>query len=285
MKLQIGVKLYGDDLDLLRRKALEAKSLMQEVRGVRDLMVEQQTLIPQLRIEYDRDKLLEVGLTVEDLNRFIETAMNGQVVSEVMQGQRTFDLVVRLKADTRENLEVLRRLAVELPGGGKVALESVAKIYDALGPNTIQREKVRRRIVIQCNTADRGLVEVVEEIQAKLKALGQTLPQGYYFEFSGQFESQRSASRDCLAFWNCIDGGLSHSVCYVSQHQSFTPSDGRYSDGFYWFGRRYRVNGTKPVDRKHGGIHFPWWHRFSQWNPSAATLSLFSEARRGELES
>ncbi len=198
VKAQIGVKLYGDDLDLLRNKAEEVKAVMQEVRGVRDLLVEQQTLIPQLKIEYDRDKLLTAGLSVEGLNQFIETAMNGQVVSEVMQGQRTFDLVVRLKEDARENLDILRRLPIDLPGGGQVSLESVANIYDSLGPNTIQREKIRRRIVIQCNTADRGLVEVVEEIQERLKEVSQTLPQGYYFEFSGQFESQQSAAKVIL---------------------------------------------------------------------------------------
>jgi HME family heavy-metal exporter len=195
VKAQIGIKLYGDDLDLLRRMAAEVKAEMEGIRGVRDLMVEQQTLIPQLKIEYDRDKLLAAGLSVDQLNQFIETAMNGQVVSEVMQGQRTFDLVVRLKEDAREDLLVLRRLPVELPGGGKVPLESLARIYDSLGPNTIQRERMRRRIVIQCNTADRGLVEVVEEVQARLKAIGATLPPGYYFEYSGQFESQQKASR------------------------------------------------------------------------------------------
>ncbi len=198
VKAQIGVKLYGDDLDLLRRKANDVKRIMQEVRGVRDLIVEQQTLIPQIKIEYDRERLLSVGLTVDHLNRLIETAMNGQVVSEVMQGQRTFDLVVRLKDDARENFDVMRRLPVELPNGGTVPLESVARISQSKGPNTIQREKIRRRIVIQCNTADRGLVEVVEEIQTKLKSVGATLPAGYYFEFSGQFESQQRASRAIL---------------------------------------------------------------------------------------
>jgi Cu/Ag efflux pump CusA len=130
VKAQVGVKLYGDDLDMLRRKAQEIKAEMQQVRGVRDLIVEQQTLIPQLKIEYDRDKLLSAGLNVDSLNRFIETAMNGQVVSEVMQGQRTFDLVIRLKEDARENLDVLRRLPVDLPSGGRVPLESLANIYD-----------------------------------------------------------------------------------------------------------------------------------------------------------
>ena len=195
VKAQVGIKLYGDDLDQLRLTAREVQSLIGQVRGVRDLIVEQQSLIPQLKIEYDRSKLLATGLTVGELNRLIETAMNGQTVSEVMQGQRTFDVVVRLKEDARENLDVLRRLPIELPAGGKIPLEAVAKIYESFGPNTIQREKIRRRIVIQCNTVDRGLVEVVEEIRSKLSTLSSSLPPGYYFEFSGQFESQQQASR------------------------------------------------------------------------------------------
>jgi CzcA family heavy metal efflux pump len=196
VKAKIGVKLYGDDLDLMRRKASEVKAAIEGVRGVRDLLVEQQTLIPQLKIEYDRDKLLAAGVTVDYLNQFIETAMNGQVVSEVMIGQRTFDLLVKLSEDAREDLQVLRRLPVDLPNGGKVPLESLAKIYESFGPNTILRESIRRRIVIQCNTShDRGLVEIVKEIQSKLKSVSQTLPQGYYLEYSGQFESQQKASR------------------------------------------------------------------------------------------
>ncbi len=196
VKAKVGIKLYGDDLDLMRRKASEVKAAIEGVRGVRDLLIEQQTLVPQLKIEYDRDKLLAAGLTVDHLNQFIETAMNGQVVSEVMIGQRSFDLVVKLKEDARENLQILRRLPVDLPNGGKIPLESLAKIYDSLGPNTIQRERIRRRIVIQCNTSnERGLVEIVKEIQTKLKVVSENLPQGYYFEYSGQFESQQKASR------------------------------------------------------------------------------------------
>ncbi len=201
VKAQIGIKLYGEDLDVLRRKANEVKEAIADVRGVRDLLVEQQTLIPQLRIEYDRDKLLAAGLTVEALNAVIETSMNGQVVSEVMQGQRTFDLVVRLKEDAREDSDALRRLPIELPGGGKIPLSALAKINESLGPNTIQRERICRRIVVQCNTANRGLVEVVEEIQSKLDDVRASLPQGYYFEFSGQFESQQKASRIIYALF------------------------------------------------------------------------------------
>lgn len=195
VKAQIGIKIFGDDLEILRRKAGEVQSVISAVPGVKDLIVEQQTIVPQLRIELDRDKLLQYGLNAADVNEFIETAMNGHSVSEILQGQRSFDLVLRLEEDARENLDTLRRLAIDLPEGGQVPLESVARVYESGGPNTINREKVRRRIVVQCNVAERGLVDVVQEIQAKLKSVQDSLPEGYYIEFAGQFESQQKASR------------------------------------------------------------------------------------------
>lgn len=195
VKAQVGVKLFGDDLDVLRREAEKTRAAIAGVLGVRDLLVEQQTLIPQLRIELDRDKLLLNGLSVEAVNQMIETAMNGRVVSEVLIGQRTFDLLVRLDEDARENIEVLRRLPIETPGGGVTPLESVARIYTSAGPNVVNREQVRRRIVVQCNVAGRGLVDVVQDIKDRLRPIQEALPPGYYFEFSGQFESQQNASR------------------------------------------------------------------------------------------
>jgi HME family heavy-metal exporter len=195
VKAQIGMKIYGDDLDVLRRKAAEVKAVMATVPGVTDLMVEQQVTIPQLRLELDRDKLLLYGLTAAEVNDFIQTAMNGEVVSEVLLEQRRFDLLVRLKENYRENLDALRRLTIELNDGGRVPLSAVAKIYESGGPNTINRENVRRRIVIQCNVAGRGVVDVVKEIQQAARPVVQSLPAGYFIEYSGQFESQQSASR------------------------------------------------------------------------------------------
>lgn len=195
VKAQIGIKIYGDDLDLLRRKAQEMEQAVKTVPGVADLMLEPQVLIPQLRIELRRDKLALNGLTARDVNQVIETALNGVVVSEVLDGQRTFDLVVRFDKQDRENLDVLRRLPIELPEGGSVPLESVAKIYEAGGPNTINRENVRRRIVLQCNVSERGVVDVVNDIQQKLAPITATLPPGYFVEYGGQFQSQKDASR------------------------------------------------------------------------------------------
>lgn len=195
VKAQIGIKIFGDDLDMLRNKAEQVKADIEGIRGVKDLIVEQQTTVPQLRIELDRDQLLLHGISAVEVNDFIETAMNGVTVSEILQGQRTFDLVLRLEKHAREDIEGLRRLTIDLPRGGKVPLQSLAKIYESGGPNSINRENVRRRIVVQCNVSDRGVVDVVQDIQLRLKALQATLPQGYYIEFAGQFKSQQDASR------------------------------------------------------------------------------------------
>lgn len=201
VKAQIGVKIYGDDLDILRRTASEYEAAIESVPGVTDLLVEPQVLIPQLRIELNRDQLTRYGLTPAVVNEYIETAMNGDVVSEILEGQRTFDLLVRLDEKSREDLNVLRRLAIELPNGGRVPLEAVADIYESGGPNTINRENVRRRIVIQCNVAGRGVVDVVQDIKVAAQPVVESLPTGYFLEYSGQFESQQSASRTIAALF------------------------------------------------------------------------------------
>jgi len=195
VKAQVGIKIYGDDLSILRTKAQELAAVMKEVDGVTDALVEPQVEIPQLRIELDRDKLELYGLTPAYVNDYIETAMNGEVVSNVLLGQRTFDLLIRMDEEYRENLQSLRRLTIELPSGGTTPLSSVANIYRSTGPNTINREQVLRRIIVQCNVSGRGLVDVVEEIKQRQKKIVESLPPGYFIEYGGQFESQQAASR------------------------------------------------------------------------------------------
>ncbi len=195
VKAQIGIKLYGDDLDVLRRKADEMQAAIADVPGVTDLQVEPLTIIPQLRIELDRDKLLTYGLTPVMVNDYVATALNGEVVSQVLSGMRTFDLLVRFDEPYREDIEKLRRLTLELPGGGVAPLSAVARIYEAGGPNMINRENARRRIIIQANVVDRGVVDVVEDIQRELQPVVESLSPGYFIEYGGQFESQQSASR------------------------------------------------------------------------------------------
>ncbi|MCA9117167.1 MAG: efflux RND transporter permease subunit, partial [Planctomycetaceae bacterium] len=153
-------------------------------------------------------QLLNYGLTPVEVNEFVQTAMNGEVVSEVLLGQRTFDLLVRLDEGSREDLEALKRLTLQTPDGGEVPLESVARIYRAGGPNTINRERVQRRIVIQCNVSERGVVDVVADIQQQLAPLVATMKQGYFLEYGGQFESQQSASRVIAVLFVISLGGV-----------------------------------------------------------------------------
>jgi HME family heavy-metal exporter len=195
VKAQVAIKLYGDDLNVLRREAQKIQTAISGIEGVRDLQTEQQVIIPQLRIEADGYKLEQFGLRRWEINELIVTAMQGEVVSEVLDNQRTFDLLVRLDERYREDIEELKRLVMETPSGGSVKLEDVARIYKAGGPNTINREQVRRRIAVQCNVRDRGLVDVVEDIRQRLQPIEAALPTGYFIEYGGQFESQQSASR------------------------------------------------------------------------------------------
>jgi len=195
VKAQVGIKLYGDDLTVLRNTANQMKAAIQGVDGVKDLMVEQQVEIPQLQIKLNRDRLASYGLNSDGVNDFIETAMNGKTVSEIVQGQRKFDLVVRLDEQYRLDPQYLKRLALYLPNGGRIPLSAVADVIHGSGPNTINRENVRRRIIVQCNTSGRDLSGVVTEIQQRLAPIQAKLPTGYFIEYGGQFESQRAATR------------------------------------------------------------------------------------------
>lgn len=195
VKAQVGIKIYGESLTVLRNTAKKMEAAMQSVPGVTDVLVEPQVEIKQLQIKLNRDKLKLYGLTPAYVNEYVETAMNGMVVSQVLQGQRTFDLLIRMDEKYREDRQALKRLTIDLPGGGTTPLSSVADITDSTGPNTINREKVQKRIIVQCNVTGRGLVDVVNEIQAKQRPIIESLPAGYFVEYSGQFESQQSASR------------------------------------------------------------------------------------------
>jgi CzcA family heavy metal efflux pump len=195
VKAQVGIKIYGENLTVLRAKAKEMSNAMSQVEGVKDLMVEKQVEIHQFRIELNRDAMIRYGVTPGYVNEYIKTAMNGEVTSQILIGQRTFDLLVRMSEEYREDLIALKRLSIDLPGGGKTPLSSLASIHGATGPNTINREQVKRRIVIQCNVSGRGLVDVVQEIKEKQASIRASLPPGYFVEYGGQFKSQQKASR------------------------------------------------------------------------------------------
>jgi len=194
---QIAIKIYGDDLDVLRAKAQEINRAISSIPGIAPPVVEPQQIVPQLRVELDRDKLLFYGLSAAYVNEFIETAMQGKVVSTVLDGQRTFDLLVRLDEPFRTDMANLHRLSLDLPQGGRIPLDAVARVYEGGGPNTINRENVRRRITIRANTTDRDLGSVVADIRRTIDERVK-LPEGYFVEYGGQFQAQQEASRQLL---------------------------------------------------------------------------------------
>ena len=191
---QIAIKVFGEDLDVLRQKANEIKAAISGIPGLAPPVVEPQTLIPQLRIELDRGQLARYGLTPGEVNRHVETALNGRVVSTILDGSRTFDLVVRLDDEHRTEVDAISRLIVDLPTGGRIPLSAVARIYDGAGPNTISHERTKRRITIRGNTTDRDLGSVVADIQRAVKA-DVKLPEGYFVEYGGQFQAQQEATQ------------------------------------------------------------------------------------------
>ncbi|MCA9094716.1 MAG: efflux RND transporter permease subunit, partial [Planctomycetaceae bacterium] len=194
---QIAIKVYGDDLDVLRQKAQEIKSAIQNVPGIAPPFVEAQQLIPQLRIELDRERLAQYGVTPGFVNEFIQTAMHGTEVSSILDGQRKFDLVVRLDDRYRTDFANLHRLSLDLPSGERIPLEAVAKIYEAGGPNTISRENARRRIAIGITPTDRDMGSVVADLK-RIVEKEVELPEGYFVQYGGQFEAQQEATRMIL---------------------------------------------------------------------------------------
>lgn len=194
VRAQIAVKLFGDDLTTLREKAEEIRAAMASVPGVVDLQVEKQVLIPQLHVRIDREQAKKYGVMVGEVAEYGELAMNGLTVGQILEEQRTYDLVLRLKDEARNDPEAIRRIPIDTVDGRVLPLDVLADVEEAKGPNIINRENVRRRIVVQANVSGRDLVSAVAEIQ---KQIGEkvTLPEGYFITYGGQFESQASASR------------------------------------------------------------------------------------------
>ena len=191
---QIAVKIFGEDLTVLRSLAEEVEQVMGGVAGVEDLYIEAQVRIPQVRIEVNRTQAARYGLGVGEITEALETALNGRVITQVLEEQCSFDVFLRLDHFWRDNLEFLDDVLVDLPTGGKVPLAQVASIETSTGPNQILRENGLRRIVVQCNVAGRDLGSVVEEIRGKVTAQVD-FPQGYSVSYGGQFESQVEATR------------------------------------------------------------------------------------------
>lgn len=194
VRAQIAVKVFGDNLDILRQKASEIEATMGNVQGVVDLQMEQVTLTHQVHVRVDRDQAAKYGLMAGEVAEYAELAMNGKRITQVLDGSKTYDVILRLKDADRNDIEALKQIPLDTVDGKMVPLGSVAKIDEAKGPNTINRENSQRRIVVYSNVSGRDLVSTVTEIQKKITEQVK-LPAGYYVTYGGQFESQAQASR------------------------------------------------------------------------------------------
>mgnify|MGYP003363902746 CR=1 FL=1 len=193
-KANIAIKLFGDDLNRMFTLGNEIKGAIQDIPGIADLNVEQQIERPQLIISPKREMLAKYGISLPEFSEFVNVCLAGEAVSQVYEKGKSFDLTVRVKDDLRDEMEKIRNLMIDTNDGQKVPLNYVAEVRSAMGPNTISRENVKRKIVISANVADRDLRSVVNDIQDRVDQQIK-LPEGYHIEYGGQFESEQAASR------------------------------------------------------------------------------------------
>lgn len=195
VQAQIAIKVMGTDLAVLREAAARVGETARTVEGVTDLYVEPQVLVPQIHIDFNRERLAEVGLQPGVLAHELEVAIGGRVVADVLEGERTFDLFVRLEEDARGSVRDLQRLPVALPGGGWARLGDLARVSESAGPNSISRDNLSRRIAVSCNVSGRSLGEVVGDLRETLAPIEASFPEDTFLRFEGQFTSQMRATR------------------------------------------------------------------------------------------
>lgn len=193
IKQDVAVKIYGEDLDVLVDKANDVAKIISTVDGAETPILERVTGLPQITVDYNRDKIAQYGLSIADVNRVLKTAFAGEVAGVVFEGEKKFNLVVRLKDENRHDIEDIRSLFIPLPSGKQVPISQVAEIEFKEGPAQISRDNTRRRIFVGFNVRGRDVESVVKEIQSKLDKL--KLPAGYYITYGGQFQNLVEAKK------------------------------------------------------------------------------------------
>lgn len=188
------IKIYGEDLDVLAENAGKLGKLIKHVDGVEDLYIEQVTGLPQIQIKFDRDKIAQYGMDISSINRVIRTAFAGETAGLVYEGEKRFDMVVRLDKEDRKDLSDVRGLYISTPAGQQIPLEEVATVIFRNGPNQIQRDDTKRRIAVGFNVRNRDVESIVKEIQ-QLLDMKLKLPAGYYITYGGQFEHLQAANQ------------------------------------------------------------------------------------------
>ena len=190
----IAVKLFGEDLDILATKAEEMGKIISTVQGVADMKVEATSGLPQMTVKYNRHKLAQYGIHVEDLNTVVQSAFAGGKAGVIFEGEKRFDLVIRLDEQHRKSIDDLKNLYINLPNGSQIPLKEVADVSYQPGPMQISRDNTNRRTYVGINVRGRDIKSLVEEIQQKMDAQLE-LPPGYYIRYGGAFENLERASK------------------------------------------------------------------------------------------
>lgn len=194
VKSQIAIKIFGDDMDILREKADEIGRLVSTVKGAADMRVEQTAGQPYLNIDIDRRKIARYGINVSDIQDIVETAIGGKTATEVFEGDRRFAVLLRFPEDKRNTVETIENIFVKAANGANIPLASLAKVSISEGPVQVSRENSKRRIVVECNVEKRDIGSFVAEAQGKIGKEVQ-LPAGYYITWGGAFENQQRAMK------------------------------------------------------------------------------------------
>ena len=187
-KQDIAIKIFGDDLNKLSEKATEIEKIIQQIEGVEDINVEKVTGLAQVQVNFNRDRLAQYGLSIDDVNKVLRTAFAGSQAGVVYDEEKRFGLVVRLDKDYRQSLDDVKNIAVALPNGGQISIEQLADISIQSGPAQVSRENTKRRITVGFNVRNRDIQsvidDVIKQIDVKVK-----MPTGYYLDFGGQFQN------------------------------------------------------------------------------------------------
>ncbi len=197
VRSDVAIKIFGDDLEVLSKKGNEIKTLIENVEGASDISVEKIVGLPEMNVKYDRAKIARYGLNIQDLNDMISMGFAGKTVGSVFEGEKRFDLVVRLASENRKDIDNLKNLYVDIPSGGKIPLSELAEVSYQKGAAKISRDDTRRRIVVGINVRNRDLQSVVDDVQ-RLIDENIKLPVGYNITYGGQFENLQSAKSRLL---------------------------------------------------------------------------------------
>jgi cobalt-zinc-cadmium resistance protein CzcA len=191
-KQDVAVKIYGDDLNVLAGKGAEVEKIIRKVEGVEDINLEKVTGLAQVQVEYDRDRLAQYGLSIEEVNRVLRTAFAGSQAGVVFDQEKRFGMVVRLDKDYRQSIDDVKNLSVALPNGSQISFEQIASVQITSGPAQVSRENTKRRISIGFNVRNRDVQSIISEVSSQIENKVK-LPSGYYVEYGGQFKNLEAA--------------------------------------------------------------------------------------------